>query len=54
MVAKRGLTSADQLLGKTDFDFFAKEHAQEIYEQEQEIIRTREALSERGASGIVD
>ena len=40
MVAKRGLTSADELLGKTDFDFFMKERAQKIYEQEQEIVRT--------------
>ncbi len=44
MVAKRGLTSVDQLLGKTDFDFFTKEGAQEIYEQEQEIIRTHKPL----------
>ena len=44
MAAKRGLTSTDQLLGKTDFDFFAKETAQKIYEQEQEIIRTQKPV----------
>jgi PAS domain S-box-containing protein len=43
-VAKRGLTGVDQLLGKTDFDFFTKERAQEMYEQEQEIIRTHKPV----------
>ncbi len=31
---------AEYMLGKTDFDFFTKEHAQPAYEDEQEIIRT--------------
>jgi PAS domain S-box-containing protein len=35
-----GLKSADELLGKTDFDFFAEEHARPAFEDEQEIIRT--------------
>ena len=44
MATKRKLTSVDQLLGKTDFDFFSREHAQKIFEQEQEIIRTGEPI----------
>jgi PAS domain S-box-containing protein len=35
-----GLKSADELLGKTDFDFFAEEHARPAFNDEQEIIRT--------------
>jgi PAS domain S-box-containing protein len=35
-----GLASADELVGKTDFDFFTEEHARPAYEDEQEIIRT--------------
>jgi len=37
---KFGLKSPDELIGKTDFDFFDKAHAQPAYEDEQEIIRT--------------
>ena len=32
--------SADQIIGKTDFDFFTEQHARQAYEDEQEIIRT--------------
>ncbi|MCU0784145.1 MAG: PAS domain-containing protein [Verrucomicrobia bacterium] len=32
--------SNDQVLGKTDFDFFAQEHARQAFEDEQRIIRT--------------
>ncbi|HTX71182.1 MAG TPA: PAS domain S-box protein [Rectinemataceae bacterium] len=39
-----GVGSSDQLVGKTDFDLFTKEHAQQAYEDEQNIIRTGEAL----------
>jgi PAS domain S-box-containing protein len=35
-----GLQSADELVGKTDFDFFTDEHARPAFEDEQEIIRT--------------
>ena len=35
-----GLTDPGQAVGKTDFDFFTNEHAQQAYEDEQEIIRT--------------
>lgn len=34
------VSASDALLGKTDFDFFAEEHARQAYEDEQEIIRT--------------
>jgi PAS domain S-box-containing protein len=35
-----GLTDPAQALGKTDFDFFAEEHARPAYEDEQSIIQT--------------
>ncbi|HEX2099846.1 MAG TPA: ATP-binding protein [Candidatus Synoicihabitans sp.] len=38
------VTSVDQLLGKTDFDFFDEAHARPAYEDEQRIIRTGEPL----------
>ncbi|MEW6126842.1 MAG: PAS domain-containing protein [Acidobacteriota bacterium] len=36
----RGITSPEEAIGKTDFDFFSNEHACEAYEDEQEIVRT--------------
>lgn len=39
-----GLDEASQMIGKTDFDFFSEEHAQQAYEDEQAIIRTGEPL----------
>ena len=35
-----GLSGPAQAVGKTDFDFFTTEHAQEAYNDEQQIIRT--------------
>jgi len=35
-----GMSSAEQVLGKSDFDFFSSEHATQAYEDEQQIIRT--------------
>jgi PAS domain S-box-containing protein len=35
-----GLSDPAQAVGKTDFDFFTGEHAQQAYADEQEIIRT--------------
>ncbi len=35
-----GLSDPAQAIGKTDFDFFTKEHAQPAYDDEQAIIRT--------------
>jgi len=34
----------DTILGKTDFDLFAEEHARDAYNDEQEIIRTGEKI----------
>jgi PAS domain S-box-containing protein len=34
----------EQVVGKTDFDFFSEEHARAAYEDEQEIIRTGQPL----------
>ncbi|MFC0874940.1 PAS domain S-box protein [Saccharicrinis sp. FJH2] len=35
-----GVKHQNELTGKTDFDFFAKEHAQQAFDDEQEILRT--------------
>ncbi|MGA2176552.1 MAG: PAS domain-containing sensor histidine kinase [Verrucomicrobiota bacterium] len=40
MARNFNLRSPDELIGKRDFDFFGKEHAQQAFEDEQEIIRT--------------
>ena len=43
--AKRfGLHDPAEAVGKTDFDFFAKEHAQEAFADEQQIIQTGQPL----------
>ena len=39
-----GLSHPRQLVGKTDFDFFAAEHAQLAYDDEQAILRTGRPL----------
>ncbi len=39
-----GLKSVDELKGKTDFDYFTKEHAELAYRDEQEIIKTGEPI----------
>jgi PAS domain S-box-containing protein len=38
------VSSADQLIGKTDFDFFTEEHARPAFEDEQAIIRTGQPI----------
>ena len=35
-----GLTKVEELIGKSDFDFFDEEHARPAYEDEQKIIKT--------------
>ncbi|HUZ06494.1 MAG TPA: PAS domain S-box protein, partial [Candidatus Paceibacterota bacterium] len=40
-----GLKRAEELAGRTDFDFFAEEHARHAFEDEQEIIRTGRPLT---------
>jgi len=40
-----GLDDPSQAIGKSDFDFFPKEHALQAFEDEQKIIRTEESIS---------
>jgi sigma-B regulation protein RsbU (phosphoserine phosphatase) len=44
MPTKFGLKSPDDLIGKTDFDLFSEEHAQQAFEDEQRLIRDNEKL----------
>jgi PAS domain S-box-containing protein len=41
------LSKPEELLGKTDFDMFDEEHARPAYEDEQEIIRTGQAIIDK-------
>lgn len=43
----RGITSPEQAIGKTDFDFFTEEHAREAYEDEQQIISTGQPMVDK-------
>lgn len=36
-----GFNNNEEIIGKTDFDFFSKEHAQKAFDVEQEIINTK-------------
>lgn len=36
----KGVTDPGQAIGKTDFDFFTKEHAQDAFDDEERILRT--------------
>jgi PAS domain S-box-containing protein len=42
-----GATKPDELLGKTDFDFYPQELAAQYYADEQEVIRSSQALVSR-------
>jgi methyl-accepting chemotaxis protein len=39
-----GVNSVDEIIGKSDFDFFSEEHARPAFEDEQRIIRTGEPI----------
>ncbi|WP_197439884.1 PAS domain-containing hybrid sensor histidine kinase/response regulator [Calycomorphotria hydatis] len=43
---RSGLSSPEDAIGKTDFDFFQPDHAKKADEDEREILRTREPLLE--------
>ncbi len=40
MSHKVGAKSPEDMIGKTDFDFFSQQHAQQAYDDEQKIIKT--------------
>ena len=40
MATKMGFPDSGKLIGKTDFDIFTREHAQQAYDDEQKVIRT--------------
>ena len=42
-----GLADAQEALGKTDFDFFTEEHAQQAYADEQQVMDTGQPLLDR-------
>ncbi|HLO59557.1 MAG TPA: PAS domain-containing protein [Bacteroidales bacterium] len=44
MLTLFGLNKKEELLGKSDFDFFSDEHARPAFEDEQKIIRTGKAI----------
>jgi PAS domain S-box-containing protein len=47
------LASADDAIGKSDFDFQGKEHAQQAFEDEQEIIRTGQPIIGKGRMDVL-
>ncbi len=44
MVKYMGVLSSEDLIGKTDYDYFSKDHAIQAFNDEQEIIRTGKPL----------
>ena len=47
MARRFNLRDPAEAIGKTDFDFFTAEHAQQAFEDEQEIIRMRKPMVDR-------
>ena len=43
----RGGRAPEEVVGKTDFDFFVEEHARAAYEDEQRIVRTGEPIVDK-------
>lgn len=41
---KFGLDHPDEAIGKTDFDFFKKAHAQDAYDDEQQILKSKKPI----------
>jgi signal transduction histidine kinase len=52
MVERLGADSIEDVIGKSDFDFWDSESATQFYEVEQEIIRSREPTGARTESGV--
>jgi len=44
LVEKLGVENVDKVIGKTDFDFFTKPHAEQAYREEQEMIKTKKPV----------
>ena len=42
-----GLSGPEELIGKSDFDFFTEDHARPAFEDEQQIIRTGQPIVNR-------
>jgi PAS domain S-box-containing protein len=49
-----GLKKEGELIGKSDFDFFAEEHARPAYEDEQKIIKTGKAMIDIEEKEVMD
>jgi PAS domain S-box-containing protein len=47
MVQMHRLKSAVELMGKTDFDLFTREHAQPAFEDEQRVMRTGKPITDK-------
>lgn len=47
LASRFGLGSAAEAINKTDFDMFSKEHAEQAFADEQQIIRTGQAILEK-------
>jgi PAS domain S-box-containing protein len=52
LARRMGATTADQLLGKTDFDFYPKEIAEKYARDELEIMRSGQAVIDREESTL--
>lgn len=44
LVEKHGLGTPDDVIGKSDFDYFATDAAQEMFDREQDLMRTGETM----------
>ena len=44
MVSKRRLSGKDEMIGKSDFDYFSAEHANQAFQDEQNILKTGKPL----------